>query len=396
MNDLKSSKGDHISRRAITDTEKAAWALARYESFGNGRGNLTPLKDLADRFRRDKGVISRGIQEAFSKRFVKVVSAMDPEEIVIHRNDQLETLLLEQFSHVKIAIVIDVIPPTSNSPKVLKDYNDDVHRKLGIACARIIIPSLIELDHKKLALSSGRGVYSVVHELRQHRRLKANQVTLLSLTGSMFFQTSQTAFAPMDADIITQEMRSCFPPDAMVKIIGVTIAHLPAVLRSVTARTWLGEWKKYVPDYAILGVGVLCDGHRFWEYATAANEELKLHLDPISQTLKDLVAACKQWTERAPDYCPVADIANHLFFVDPPVDIIIPPADKALICNLVNQINRHLLNVQATQLKEIQNLILVAGTQKKALAIRRLLDHYSNLSCITVDSEVARILLSRK
>jgi hypothetical protein len=78
-----------------------------------------------------------------------------------------------------------------------------------------------------------------------------------------------------------------------------------------------------------VGLGMLQRGHRFWEYAkNTTGNELELPLGPISSELCELVETCEECSKLLPDYYPVADIANHLFFVEPNSDSKLPTSSR--------------------------------------------------------------------
>ena len=384
---------EHIFRKPITDNDRIEWTLAKYGDSHQKHGGMATLATLKARFKRSEAVISRGIRQAFSRGLVKVIVEKSFAEIP-QRNNRLEELLLEMYPGLKTAIVIDVDAPPSSSEN-LSDYDDNVHKKLGTALAAVITTSLIDLDGKAVALSSGRGVHYVVQGLKKHK-LRANNVSLLSLTGDVFFPTSLTPFAPMDANRNVQDMYECLPNDTFINTIKAPLAPPRKDLYRYLKNTWLGRWKENRPDYAIIGVGVLYKGHRFWDYALTPPQELKSFLNPIAETLKLLVASCNEIIKKNQHYYPVADIANHFFFVEPPNGAIITSSQKSTIQKLIKKINEQLINVRADQLKEIPHLILVAGSSKKTFAIRKMLERNNNLTCLTVDSEVATKIMGLK
>ena len=62
--------------------------------------------------------------------------------------------------------------------------------------------------------------------------------------------------------------------------------------------------------------------------------------------------------------------------------------------HLIDKINSRMLNVTAAQLESINNIIVVAGTSRKALAIRELLEHSQyNIRYLCTDSIAARKIL---
>lgn len=382
-----------IHRKHITDRDRIDWALARYATFRKEGGFLNSLKMLAGGFGRSEAVISRGIQTAFARGLVKVIETKEIREVP-PRNRHLEDLLLEQFAGLRTAIVIDVNAPPTTEEKLI-DYDNDLHKKLGAALAEMIATLSLELDGKAIGLSSGRGVHHVVQELKKHK-LKAHAVTLLSLTGDMYFPTSRTPYAPMDANRNVQDMCECLPDDTFFKTITAPLAPPFKDWNRFLRNTWLGEWKKNKPDYALIGVGVLHTGHRFWDYALTPPHEIKSRLDPIADTLRMLVASCNTIIKGTSNYYPVADIANHFFLVDPPKGISITKSQRTMIQKHISVINQHLINIQAAQLHDIPNLMLVAGTKKKVLATHQLLNNYNNLTCLTIDSEAAASLLELK
>jgi hypothetical protein len=109
-----------------------------------------------------------------------------------------------------------------------------------------------------------------------------------------------------------------------------------------------------------------------------------------------IVEICKR-VDATPSYVPVADICNRLFFVPPPRGVSLAAHDRRKILELIDTINSRLINVSEDQLKDIRQIILVAGTARKALAIRYLLSRPKkdrlSIRILCTDQASAKLIL---
>lgn len=106
--------------------------------------------------------------------------------------------------------------------------------------------------------------------------------------------------------------------------------------------------------------------------AESASDQM---LTPINQWLKPLVSIASELAGNR--YCPVADISNNLFYVEPPPGVKVPPSKKEQIKELIQNVNANLLNIDDAQLRQVQTILIVGGGLQKARAIRQLLDNES-------------------
>jgi hypothetical protein len=120
-------------------------------------------------------------------------------------------------------------------------------------------------------------------------------------------------------------------------------------------------------------------------------------LTPILGDLRALADKVSDAVEpsQAERYVPVADVCNRLFYVNPPAGISISAEKQKQIKALIQNINEKLLCPSEEGLSDIKQLMLVAGTLKKAQAIKQLLeeDKYK-IRIICVDQEAAEAILA--
>src|SRR5262249_7109864 len=124
-------------------------------------------------------------------------------------------------------------------------------------------------------------------------------------------------------------------------------------------------------------------------------------LAPIRNHLTRLFQLCEPITERAKSfalgYYPCADICNRFFFVEPPPNIRVEKRERDALMECIEHINDRVLTVTKTQLSKVRDLVLIAGTTQKALAVRRLLENpftvKLNFGLLCTDAKTARYLL---
>jgi len=193
----------------------------------------------------------------------------------------------------------------------------------------------------------------------------------MSLTGAVYPETHDEGLnALLDADFHTGLLSVSFSKPLTQRMVSYPIAH-PRI-EDLRKDTWLDETQflNHVPTVAIVGVGVLRGSHRFYE-AVRRNDPGRA-LTTVFPELRKLVRLADDHSNET--YCPVADVCNRLYFIDPPRNVSIGNGPKKSIRNLIAQINDRLLNISEEQLAMIGGLLLVAGTREKALAIRSLLE----------------------
>jgi DNA-binding transcriptional regulator LsrR (DeoR family) len=394
---------------ALTDDEKIALVQERYAPMRKGY-KAKRLEDLAEEFGRDPAVISSGIISAFQDGLVDIEVIRRPTVERLHR---LEEQLIDRYD-LKGAIVVSgsgirVRKGITSDPKLSTRKaisSDELHRKLGYALATYIGGAdgggLALRDGDSVAFGSGRSVFytckSIAWELPQ-RSLRVRDLNLVSLTGAVHARDhSGRLHARLDADFHCGLFGMCTDNYAILRLISHSIAHLPEELENIRQRTWLGEWDReraeyaHVPDVALIGMGVLSEGHRFYEQAKANPKNQDPILRPIIGPLRELVELCDAVNGRSDGYHPVADICNNLLFVEPPAGVTVA---KAAIETLIDTINSRLLNISPVQLQQVGAIILCAATPKKAQAVKQLLlTNRYNVKLLCIDDSIAHELLA--
>jgi hypothetical protein len=94
----------------------------------------------------------------------------------------------------------------------------------------------------------------------------------------------------------------------------------------------------------------------------------------------------------------VADVCNRLFFVEAAESRIDPSARKRF-SDLIDTVNRKLLNIDRAQLGRVGGLCLVAGTPSKTTAILSLLQASEkrelHIKALVIDGDTADLVLQR-
>ena len=382
-------KRDRRSRRRISNEDAVAITLAKFRSHPP-----RSLDDLAEEFDREPAVISRTITRAFRDGLVEVMPAR--YSVPPPRKESLERRLLERYEGLSGCIVLDSQEPTTPAD------DDRLHDYLGGAMAALIASGTVFRDKDVIGLGSGRGVYHTVRNLGAHAPLKA-RVTLCSLTGQVHPRDhSEQVNVLMDADIHLGMLGVCFKDQVTLHPISHAIVCGTAdEARRVLNQSRLSEaaWKAGLPTHALVGVGVLAEGHRFYRHVKTGASARSHLLRSIEGPLEQLVKICDIISGAGtPFYCPVADIANRLFFVPPPDGVRLPSGLgkdtlERKVKSLIDDINSRLVTVRGAQLHQIAHIMLVAGSRRKAGAVRQLLLDQYPLRFVCVDQQLATELL---
>ncbi|HJQ30539.1 MAG TPA: sugar-binding domain-containing protein [Pyrinomonadaceae bacterium] len=395
-------------RRNFSDEELITLALERYAPLRQGMGP-TKNAELAKKYGRDEAVITRAITSAFEKRLVDIVRLKYPAPL---RLPALEEQLLSKFPKLHVAIVIDGMDFKKSSADERAFFGDKLHEELGKAMAHFISTSNVVRDNDTIGIGSGRGVFFLLTALSHFERLRAQNVTAVSLTGDVYARTHAAWRKNENATSIGQTGLNCqLDADDHLSLLGMSllwplketkkishpIAWERGELIKMIKKTILDadEWKLHIPDLGLVGVGVLSDGHRLYQEVKAEAEQREQRLDPIIEDLKHLASMC-EFIERPkkPWYVPVGDICNRLFYVRPPEEVKVTRDQEGQIVQSIQKINEKLLTASEEQLAQIKELILIAGTLKKAPAIKQLLeeDKY-NIRVLCTDKEAATEIL---
>ena len=382
--------GDGPKRKPITPEDKIRMTLLRFELDGQGR--LQSVEDVAGRVGRNVAVVSRAIASAFAERLVEV-RRVEADSVV--RLPALEERIKQRYRELCGVVVVREVPMEGEDPR---SRNDRIHRNLGWAMGELIATGTLFRDKDRIGLGSGRGVFYTVEALVRKLPLSVGDVTIGSLTGSVYARDHSGQLNHMlDADNHTAHLAGCFSGRAQLRLISHPIAFkTPSALKEVQRLTWLGEWdERSRPTHALMGVGALIPGHRLHEEARSSDKNE--WLSPIAEFVEPLVDICDSIRSRFPRYCPVMDLCNRFFFVEPPPDVQIDGGTRDDIGRLLAGLNERLLTVTPEQLAEIESIILVAGGENKDLIVKNLLRNRSRyhyrVRYLCTDSLTASALL---
>jgi DNA-binding transcriptional regulator LsrR (DeoR family) len=352
-------------------------------------------KELEHKYGHGAPHISKLISRTVRNRWIR---ASDGGDIHVSRVQKLEQQLIDTFTTLRLALVVNT--PTSvdtphATPQDSAVLSDRVHQDLGKALARLCCEGLFR-DNDRIGFGSGRGVYYTLQALRTMPRLRIRDTALLPLTGDVYaWDHARKLTESMDADAHVKMFGECLSFDSFQNRIGRPIIPKARVFKAARDQTWLGVKPWRPPSHALLGVGVLGPGHRFYEEAKTpqTNSYLSRIADEL-RTLLDLADSLTRPNDPVP-YFPIGDISNNLFFVNPPKGVSVRPSIKKEIRTVITRINMRLLNVSESELKQINGIILVAGTLPKALALRDLLmnPEYS-IQVLCTDVGTAEALLA--
>jgi DNA-binding transcriptional regulator LsrR (DeoR family) len=329
-------------------------------------------------------VISRAITAAFRDGLVDIVKISRPQ---VRRLQSMEQKILDKYPNLWEAVVVDADSNSEMaSAQEAKRIDDEIHRKLGYAMAGLTNQWRLR-DNDVISFGSGRGVfYTVEGAMQLPAALRVEGLHLVSLTGAVHARDhAKQLNTRLDADLHVCLFGMCIRHSATLHLV----TH-PITAQNARTYTCLGEeqWPRLHCSHAVIGVGVLAEGHRFYEEAKAKTPDPIL--EPILPALRTLVDLCDTVTQSDPSHYPVADICNHLFLVDKEG---LPAGVRQKLSDNITIVNNCLLNVSETQLQEVGAILLVAGTRKKAAPMRQLLNSPSfKIRIISVDSTLAEEL----
>jgi DNA-binding transcriptional regulator LsrR (DeoR family) len=335
----------------------------------------------------------RALRQAVGHKLVAVVPTPRP-----WLDDELALRLRESFPDL---LGVQVVNLDHIAIKNRLSLDDKVHEELGHATAKWIAQGMLFQDNSVIGVGSGRAVFQTVRFLQEFPASGARGVRVMSLTGWVHAKNyAGTGGSDLEADKHAAMMVQCFGHPTIANMVNHPITYENDGFRhKIHERTHLAEmqWREVHPRYALFGVGVLGPGHRLFEEANATRHEPGLK--PIVELLQELVAisgAINLKNVECPLYYPVADIANHLFCVKGRNWERIEHAERIRIEELVTQINAMLLTITPAQLQQIENVILVAGTERKAVAIRHLLNaEQCNIRFLCTDRKTALKVLAK-
>jgi len=374
-------------RTKIPDDQLLDEVLAYFDDHGL-------LKTISDG--RGASTAFRHIKRACEKHLVRLVPVPQPLD-KSELDDDLAQQVKDAFDLNQVRI-LNIASADQADEQKDRRFDDHVHRKLGQLAAGAISDSPMFRRGDVVGIGSGRGVYYTVATLKDFKPLPTEDITLISLTGALYARNHALDLTRcLDADYHVALLAVCFKNSVRTYTIPDAIANNESKISEIRRATVLHTARWPHVHHALLGVGVLSRGHRFWEEANAPLKDQEPRLDPIRAPLKDLVAKCDEIGKKfqGTHYCPAADIGNSLFFVRPPKSVSLAPGDESLIRDKIDKINSLLLNVSKQQLQSIDSLILVAGTKKKTLAIQELLTSREyQIRYLYTDSQTAKTILA--
>jgi DNA-binding transcriptional regulator LsrR (DeoR family) len=356
-----------------------------------------PFNDLATEFRCSAATLKRNVDKAFQEGLVEVLPRGQASG-QLDRLPELEELLRKKYAKQlrRVIVVADKMPSRTQATPDRPRVDDTIYAVLGDMMAARIASYEVIRDGDIVGIGSGRAVHYTVKSLTKRDPLVLSNVTLMSLTGSAwsYQEPGQQHGSFYDADAIVGQLVACFDEENQPKqrVISNRLV-ITTDLETARSSTCLGDenWGRERPTIAVVGVGTVAEGHRLWDL-------IKHQLDnAIFRSIRDqiarLIALCDEY--HTEDYSPVADTSNYLFFVDPAIaGKQIPPDKVGQIHALITEINGTLLNIREHQFQTIPTLALVAGTKRKACAIRALLNNANfNVRILCTDKEAALRLI---
>ena len=354
-------------RQELPSGECRRIALARYQPKG---GLLPEWGELSPKFHnRDEKTLRNAVRRAFQEGLVKITEVPRPLRD-FPRDSVAENAIREKFP-VQAPIVVDTAPiirsefPTPEASES-EAADDEVHRILGYAMAKTIAQGFVFDDDMVIGLGAGRGVFYTIEALMAEHPLTPSNITVMSLTGAV--QPSdymRSLTLPLDADYLCWLLAKCFRSRVSLQQVWLPITHNDSSGTLLSAESW----GKLHPGCILAGVGILAPGHRFYE----ASQSVPDLLAPVAE-LRVLLKLCDELRTAAKStFSPVGDICHKLFYIQPPADLRIDRQKENQIRGAIDKVNERLLHISDSQLRDAKSIVLVAGTERKALAIRELL-----------------------
>ncbi len=378
--------GANVAHRPITDDDRIKMAIAKYTT--NENGELPTWARVAVDFDRDEGVVRDAVKTAFRRRLVRIVGRRR-SPLPCPRHSELESCLKRRYRQLRSVIVLDTTQLGGLSGPQL---DDEIHRSLGREAAKIIAEGWVFKDGDVIGVGAGRGVYYTVDELSVLAEpMFCENIKIVSMTGSVEARNHMADLAfHMDADLHALNLMRCFTGATAEFIAG-------PITPAERNHTILGpdKWQRCRPNHALVGVGVLASGHRFYE--EVRGPEPRSILRPLREDLTTLVDCCANIETHVgvDGYAAVGDLCHQLFFIDPPANG--KPVGKGLrenIEKLIDQINSCTLTVSEAQLQSIENITVIAGTARKGFALAALLNsHKYHIHHMCTDSTAAQAML---
>lgn len=315
------------------------------------------------------------------------------------RNEQLEERLRSAFG-LQNAIVV-------NFPYSLPEYRMDddhrLHRALGRAAADHLKLIVRSRDH--IGVGGGRTLYETALALREQYPLPLTGMKVTSLVGRLSHTSPEWThgYHPFDADDVAFMLASAFADSTLQPISSPLILPKPDIVKELkrympgallSSDNWEKAPEMYRPGVALTGVGSLhpegAHAFRILMKSLEESSEEPLQIKPIAKALRELFALI------TPEYCPVGDVYNRLYWVPPPPGVAIDLDFEKTIRRKIDEIDARMLSVTLDMFRKIPKVIAVAGGPFKTDAIFALLTFEEPLVHeLVTDRITAEILLER-
>lgn len=412
-------------RTPLSDEERIRLALARYGSLNAGR-NPRSYAHIYKEFKRSPTVVARAIKECFQRGLVAVAATDGIGPVSL--NEVVKSEFLDAFPLLNGATIVttpSAAPSEATDSLVAHDsiaslgpmvrYGIVVHKLIGSAMANFIAHGAVIRSGDSIAVGSGRAVFYCVEALRKALPLRAHDITLLALTGSLHVRGSDE---PVNHHLDSDTHLSILGPVFQKRVTLEPISHVisvgnPDARPEVVGQTWLGTWKAesdpdvIVPTHALVGIGVLGKGHRLYDLVKAdlARQGTASRVDPVllkhlNPYLSTLIKVCDKYVGRG--IYPVGDLSNYLFWIEPAHGARIPDDDRQAVQDCIRELNRRLITANPRIFAAIRNIMVVSGTVEKAGALFTLLEQKNpdlkkvSISHLCTDTETARVLIALK
>jgi DNA-binding transcriptional regulator LsrR (DeoR family) len=400
-----------LRRQPVDDDLKIRLATERYSV------PMPEVRQLAKKYSRAEGVVSRAIISAFKEGLVEI-RPKNPKVSLLRRPD-LEESLRNRFSTLLRAVVIDA--PQGGA--------DTLHVKLGGAFAEEIRLTTYLRHREIIGLGAGRSIYHAAAWLtRSDQKLCREDTTIISLCGDSYprhdsrcdnigeddrgkpdaTESAKYHNISLDADSNANLLAQAFQQPVRVAITSRPI-FMDETDRPAYRKYFETFWSKHPPSLAIVGVGIVNEAHRLIELCDSSRTEdlfppilltatLRSQLFELRKTVFELT---KLTGER---YSPVAEVCMWLFFVRPRVEKLSAMATGLIETaqQLIADINEGLFAARLRHLAAIPSVAVIAGGIEKARAIWALLNGVDigsangrlTIDTLCTDSRCAELLIN--
>jgi hypothetical protein len=218
----------------------------------------------------------------------------------------------------------------------------------------------------------------------------------MSLAGKLGIRSDDRL---CDADAAVNHAATFIDVDEPPLMVGPRIVTDTLKRKTKTAPL---PWKCKTPTLAVIGVGVLAGQHRLLH---AENKDAFLPAkEEVAQVHEYSKIVAKEYASDRPDFCPVGDVTNRMFLVDPfdRYPSSVPDSVKRLDA-AIRAWNQRVLAPRFSQLNRVADrgaLVAVAGGPLKQEVIRFILKHRNdhlrrtlNLTHLVCDDRTAEWLI---